>query len=260
MTAVHTPAMAFHRNWLGLLESIARQLPNAYTWRKNGALMVRTGWQLAVFNGAVLERAETLTVGNLSSYTAPFAALGVPYSVQICSPVAHPPQTELLQAARFAELLCDPLMLCETDLNLPFIQPEVQVRFVETPADEALYRRMVMEGFDMTGDSAEAFLDVMLALPEGRHVVAWLGDQPCGAGSLALCGGVAGVYNVTTLPFARRRGVAAAMMQALHERARAEGYSGTALAASSMGAPLYRRLGYQPDGYQLAYIPIAEYF
>jgi GNAT superfamily N-acetyltransferase len=259
MTAVRTPAMAFHWNWLGLLESIVRHLPNACAWRKNGALMVHTGWQLAVFNGAVLERAETLTASNLPSYAEPFAALGVPYSIQICSLEARPPQAELFCSARFTQLLCDPLMLCETDLNLPFIQPEVQVRFVESPADEALYRRMVMEGFDMKGDSAEAFLDVMLALPEGRHVIAWLGDQPCGAGSLALCGGVAGVYNVTTLPFARRRGVAAAMMRALHERARAEGYSGTALAASRMGAPLYRRLGYQPDGYQLAYVPIAEY-
>ncbi|MDW8298751.1 MAG: GNAT family N-acetyltransferase [Anaerolineae bacterium] len=260
MTAVHVPTMAFHRNWIGLLESIVNHLPSAYTWRKDGALMVRTGWRLAVFNGVVLERAESLTFDNLQHYIAPFAALGVPYSVQICAPSAEPIQDEIFLAARFTQLLCDPLMLCETDLDLPFISPEVCVRFVQDESDQALYKRMVLEGFDMSGDSAEEFLDVMLAMPESRHVVAWLGERPCGAGSLALCGGVAGVYNVTTLPFARRRGVAAAMMQMLHERARAEGYSGTALAASSMGAPLYRRLGYQADGYQLAYIPLRDYF
>jgi GNAT superfamily N-acetyltransferase len=260
MTAVHAPSMAFHRNWIGLLECIVRYLPNAYTWRKNGALMVRTGWQLAVFNGAVLEDAEGLTRDNLRGYVAPFAALGMPYSVQICAPSAQPSQSELFQAAHFAQLLCDPLMLCESDLDLPAIAPEVRVRFVQSPDDQALYKRIVMEGFEMGGDSAEEFLDVLLAMSEARHVVAWLGDRPCGAGSVVLCGGVAGVYNVTTLPFARRRGVAAAMMQALHEQARAEGYSGTALAASSMGAPLYRRLGYHADGYQLAYIPLKDYF
>lgn len=260
MTAPHAPSMAFHRNWIGLLEALVRHLPNAYTWRKNGALMVRTGWRLAVFNGAVLEDADQLTAQSLQEYAAPFAALGLPYSVQICAPSAQPPQMALFQAARFTELLCDPLMLCESDLDLPAIAPEVRVRFVQDAADQALYKRLVLEGFEMVGDSAEEFLNVLLSMAEGRHVVAWLGEQPCGAGSVALCGGVAGVYNVTTLPFARRRGVAAAMMQALHSRARAEGYSGTALAASSMGAPLYRRLGYHADGYQLAYIPLKDYF
>ncbi len=260
MTAVHAPTMAFHRNWIGLLEAIVRYLPNAYAWRKDGALMVRTGWGLAVFNGAVLERAESLTPQTLQGYTAPFAALKAPYSVQICASSPQPAQAELFQAAHFTELLRDPLMLCETELDLPPIAPEVHVRFVQSPDDQLLYKRLVLEGFEMSSDSAEEFLDVLLAMSESRHVVAWLGERPCGAGSLALCGGVAGVYNVTTLPFARRRGVAAAMMQALHEQARAEGYSGTALAASSMGAPLYKRLGYQADGYQLAYIPLRDYF
>ncbi|PJF37433.1 MAG: hypothetical protein CUN49_00485 [Candidatus Thermofonsia Clade 1 bacterium] len=260
MTVVHAPTMAFHRNWIGLLESLVRHLPDAYTWRKNGALMVRTGWQLAIFNGAVLERIEDLSLTSLHSYIAPFEALGEPYSIQVCAPSARPLQAEFLWSEHFTELLCDPLMLCEDELNLPDIQPQVHVHFVETLADQALYKRLVMEGFDLVGDSAEEFLDVLLCLPEARHVVAWLDNRPCGAGSVTLCGGVAGVYNVTTLPFARRRGVASAMMQALHECARAEGYSGTALAASSMGAPLYRRLGYQADGYQLAYVPIKDHF
>jgi GNAT superfamily N-acetyltransferase len=259
MTAVQTPTMAFHRNWIGLLAQIASYLPNAYTWRKEQALMVRTGWHLAVFNGAVLESTAALDSALIRAYAAPFAALRLPYSIQFCAPSPTPPQSGLLSAARFTELLCDPLMLCESDLNLPPINPTVRVQFVETPNDQALYTRLVLEGFDMVGDSAEQFLEVLLRLPEGRHVVAWLGDQAAGAGSLVLSGGVAGVYNVTTLPFARRQGIAAAMMEALHKRARAEGYSGTALASSAMGMPLYQRLGYVADGYQLAYIPLSNY-
>ncbi len=251
--------MAFHRNWIGLLTQIAHHLPSAYTWRKEQALMVRTGWHLAVFNGAVLESADRLDAALIHTYAAPFAALRLPYSIQFCAPSPTPPQARLLSAARFTELLCDPLMLCETDLEMPLINPTVRVQFVETADDQALYARLVLEGFDMVGDSAEQFLEVLLKLPEGRHVVAWLGNQPAGAGSVVLSGGVAGVYNVTTLPFARRQGIAATMMQALHQRARAEGYRGTALASSAMGMPLYQRLGYVADGYQLAYIPLNNY-
>lgn len=259
MTAVHTPTMAFHRNWIGLLAQIVHYLPNAYTWRKKQALMVRTGWRLAVFNGAVLEDVAALDSALIRAYAAPFAALRLPYSIQFCAPSPMPPQSALLVEARFTELLCDPLMLCETALDIPLINPTVRVQFVETPDDQALYARLVLEGFDMVGDSAEQFLEVLLRLPEGRHVVAWLGNQPAGAGTVVLCGGVAGIYNVTTLPFARRQGIAAAMMEALHERARAEGYRGTALASSAMGMPLYQQLGYVVDGYQLAYIPLSGY-
>jgi hypothetical protein len=36
------------------------------------------------------------------------------------------------------------------------------------------------------------------------------------------------------------------------------GYTGTALAASEMGLPLYERMGYMPDGYQLVYAAFAD--
>jgi GNAT superfamily N-acetyltransferase len=61
------------------------------------------------------------------------------------------------------------------------------------------------------------------------------------------------VYNVTTLPAARHPGVATVIMHALQRRALDMGYSGTALASSEMGVPLYHRLGYRADGYQIVY-------
>jgi GNAT superfamily N-acetyltransferase len=79
-----------------------------------------------------------------------------------------------------------------------------------------------------------------------------------GAGTLIASGGVAGVYNVATVPSARRQGVAAAVMGALHEHALELGYPGTALASSSMGIPLYDRLGYRSDGFQFAWVPMFE--
>jgi GNAT superfamily N-acetyltransferase len=52
------------------------------------------------------------------------------------------------------------------------------------------------------------------------------------------------VYNVYTEPSHRRRGIARALMEAIHEWCRAAGYRSIGLAASAEGHALYESLGY----------------
>jgi len=52
--------------------------------------------------------------------------------------------------------------------------------------------------------------------------------------------------NVYTEPGSRRRGIARALMQAMMEWARAEGFDRLLLHASDNGRPLYRSLGFAP--------------
>ena len=75
--------------------------------------------------------------------------------------------------------------------------------------------------------------------------VLWLHDEPVALTSLFLHAGVAGIYGVTTIPEARRQGIAAAMTQsALHE-ARLLGYRVAILSPTQMSRGIYRRLGFQ---------------
>src|SRR5207253_9571536 len=55
------------------------------------------------------------------------------------------------------------------------------------------------------------------------------------------------VYNVYTEPAHRRRGLARALMEAIHQWCRTEGYQLIGLAASDEGLPLYDSLGYKPS-------------
>jgi GNAT superfamily N-acetyltransferase len=53
------------------------------------------------------------------------------------------------------------------------------------------------------------------------------------------------VYNVYTEPSHRRRGLAKALMETLHDWCRTAGYNSVGLAASADGRTLYQSLGYQ---------------
>ena len=87
-----------------------------------------------------------------------------------------------------------------------------------------------------------------LGFAPDREIVHFLGrldGRPVATATLVLGGGVAGIYNVMTVPDAQRRGIGALMTVRPLELARARGYHVGILQLSTMGYPLYRRLGFQ---------------
>ena len=65
--------------------------------------------------------------------------------------------------------------------------------------------------------------------------------------------GVAGLYNVATLPEARGKGIGAYMSFAPLLEAREDGYRIGILQASDMGRSVYERLGFQDRGRLISY-------
>lgn len=77
------------------------------------------------------------------------------------------------------------------------------------------------------------------------HYIGLLNGEPVSWASVFYAMGVAGVYAVSTLPEARRRGVGSALtLQALLD-ARERGYRVGVLQSSKMGYNVYRRLGFE---------------
>ena len=76
------------------------------------------------------------------------------------------------------------------------------------------------------------------------HFVGYLEGTPVATTSVLLCGDLAGIYHVVTLPQARGRGVGRAITLAALHHAKKMGATHAALQASEMGFGVYRAIGF----------------
>jgi ribosomal protein S18 acetylase RimI-like enzyme len=90
----------------------------------------------------------------------------------------------------------------------------------------------------------------LLTVPSFTVFVGYLGSEPVATSMLATTPGVrlAGVYSVATRPSHQGRGFGTALTRAALVAARAQGYETAVLEPSEMGAPMYRRMGFEPIG------------
>ena len=77
------------------------------------------------------------------------------------------------------------------------------------------------------------------------HYIGYMKGKPVATSTLLLAGGIAGIYDVCTLPAARGKGYGTAITLAALQGAQQLGYRYVCLQASKMGYPVYKRIGFK---------------
>lgn len=117
------------------------------------------------------------------------------------------------------------------------------------------HRRTMTAGFDADPSVAEAMMGIgLLDRPEGAVYVGYLDGLPVTSGLGWRTGRTIGVYNIATISAARRRGFGEAMTARALADGRAAGCDVAALQASSMGRPIYERMGFRMAVRYIGYV------
>ena len=114
----------------------------------------------------------------------------------------------------------------------------------------ATWSRVLCDGFGAPHAFGEAFAEMAEAIgldadSPFRHYLATGNGEPVATCSLFLGAGIAGIYDVSTVPERRRRGIGAAITRRAMDDARDAGYGVAILHASHLGVGMYKSLGFE---------------
>lgn len=218
------------------------------------ALWFATGSDYTLFNGVMRARLSAARAAErIAELLAPFRARGLPMTWHVGSSSTpddlglqlqrHGLWRELGEPGMAASLAQLPeerrwvaglRLLPVRDAATFGIWLEVMARGFEMPAVARDGIGLACRRFGFASDAAM------------RHYLGLLREEPVATSTLYLAEGVAGIYNVATLPRARRRGIGAAMTLGPLLEARNEGYGVGVLQSSKLGLNVYWQLGFRP--------------
>lgn len=124
---------------------------------------------------------------------------------------------------------------------------DIDVRVVSSAEEVLAYGRVVADANDDPGERERAgllFHDRTILAPHVAAFIAYLDDAPVSCAMTLVSHGVAGVFYVATVEYARRRGLGDALTRMAVRAGFALGARAAWLGASEMGANLYRRIGF----------------
>lgn len=192
---------------------------------------------------------------QLASVLAPFKASQTPL-VWWIFPTTHPDDLGTYLTAQGLTYRGEGPGMAADLLALPSHAPAPVALTIEEVNSEAALRDWIMTADAACGSaSAPAVTDpqyLAFELQRGwgahlpyRRYLARLSGKPVATSALFLGAGVAGIYNVATIPEARSRGIGAAITLAPLHAARAQGYRVGVLESSPLGRHIYSRLGFR---------------
>ena len=246
---------ANEENLFGLFESLVGY-PRVQVTR--GALALRTVSDIPfpLFNSVLGARLSEANVeATVRGLLAPYVDRGLPMTWWTGPSTRPADLSKVLERSGLVPVASQPCLSLALEAWQEDVRPIAGFRIerVWNPGLARDWSRAVRVSFGFPSFAIRAYTEAMIQFGFGpdapfEHWVGYLDGTPVASASLFRCAGVAGVYNVATLPAARGRGIGAAISQAPLHEARGDGFRLAVLQASPAAFPLYVRLGFQQDG------------
>jgi GNAT superfamily N-acetyltransferase len=212
-----------------------------------------TGIQVPLFNGVLSARLQPADVrATFANLQAKINDQGAP-ALWWIGPQAKPANIgsllEQLGAQQAGEVPGMAIDLAEID-DKPETIAHFTIKKVTGAEGQALWARIAGAGTGFPDAVTEAMAQLEARLSDAqyqaqRRYIGFLNGTPVATSALVLDSSVAGIYAVATLPEVRRKGIGRIMTVAPLLKAREMGYRVGILQASSMGYPIYQKIGFK---------------
>jgi hypothetical protein len=237
-----------HENFIDSIAGVARFRPDGLVRRSGGVALLISGVPVRLFNQVLIEDAAAATADDVAAAIATARARAERFVVDLRNGVDD----------RFMPLMAElGLVRIDGDRGMPgmALRPvppdapapaDLTVAVVTDAAGFGDHVVAAAAGFGMPEELAWSFMDVrMLEQPDATFYVGYLEGRPVTTGLGLRTGRTIGVYNISTVESARRRGYGASMTARVAADGRRAGCDVAILQASAMGRPIYERLGYR---------------
>jgi GNAT superfamily N-acetyltransferase len=220
------------------------ELPQAYRWFTK----IPHPW----FNGMLSTSSVTGSTAKLIKETISyFASHKVPsFSWWLAPDISAGEWSEDLLPHGFHFSQDTPGMAIDLS-NLPSIElssNNLTIQTVSHLAELQVWSQTFFQGYELPIEFAQNYFEIIsplgLSLPV-RYYLGYQNGQPVAVSTLFLAAGVAGIYNVATLPAARGKGLGTALTMAPLLDARLAGYKVGVLQSSAKGYGVYQRMGFR---------------
>lgn len=171
-----------------------------------------SGLQLPVFNVYLPRTQAGLSDENLADTAAFFSSRNVLYAVELVHDV-FPEGPDYLNRRRYLSLPPQPAMQLETLPDGVQVNPGVTIEHVATVPALTAFCTLLYSVFDFPERDVLRLYPVSQIKDERmQHYLAFMDEQPVGAGTMICINGVVSIWNLCTLDAYRRRGVATTLL------------------------------------------------